>query len=242
MEKGPVLKTQLCGLPGCVVGGRSGQIGGGFQEGPAAGLGNHRETAPWGKTAAWTHQHPPVRSFIIAPVPEDGEQPGMVEREGRGGGCQEQSGTLPVSVSRWDVPQPCFPMAQGLLGFFKHLRTSITRPQWWLQWWGRAAQDICEVSPQSRAQIPMDLSGAAGDVPGLTEKDTGFPPVPQPWHLPDPHRCPRPPNSRVGDWIAPKPTTAGSQARLRPKGSPGEDRLGKTRPRWRCLVWPWSQP
>lgn len=135
MEKGPILKTRPRGSSGCVAGGRSGKTHVGFREGPAARRGNRRETAPRGKTAARTHQHPPVERFLIAPVLQDGEQPGVAEREGRGGGCQEQSGTL--RVSGWDVPQSRFPRAQGLLRLFKHSRTSTRRPPWWPQGWAR---------------------------------------------------------------------------------------------------------
>ena len=44
---------------------------------------------------------------------------------------------------------------------------------------GLDKMSVFEVSPQSIAQIPMDVSGIVGDVPGLTGKDTGFPSVPQ---------------------------------------------------------------
>lgn len=69
MEKGPVLKTGLRGLFGCVTGGRRGKNQGDLGDGSTAGLGNWGESFTLGVSA---HSNPAAvvgRQFPFPPVP-----------------------------------------------------------------------------------------------------------------------------------------------------------------------------
>lgn len=181
MEKGPVLKTRLCGLSDCVAGGRSGKSRGGFWDGPAAGLGNCREdftldipapsrqelshrSRPGGWRAAWCGRAGGERWRLLGPERD------MVR-------FRVQLGCSPFLLSWGTRAARALQAPEN-----KHRKAMVVAA-------GLEEISVFKVSPQSVAQIPMGVSGATGDVPRLTEKDTGFPPVPQPMSKTSQHSC-----------------------------------------------------